>query len=213
MVVRQSYSPETAAVNPGNSVVTRQPFIQERVVCIEEIGDAAILTYRAAHEHFSLALKTLQQTFVVIRILFRIHDDFPDASQIQPLSSEVVYERVEGAWVGQHTPDFFFQCLRIRELSPLGQIQKPFIRNTAPQEERQSRGSFKIAQAVDAFTLLGISIHAQKEVRIDEESFKSELNPGIKASAILATLGEETRQRLDIVFRNRPPIGHPRDSR
>src|SRR5262245_10581663 len=107
--------------------MTRQPFIQERVVCIEEMGDAALLGYRAPHVHYRLAVKTLQQTFVVIRILFRSHDDFPDTSQIQPLSSEVVYERVESAWVGQHTPDFFFQCLRIRELSTLGQIQKPFI--------------------------------------------------------------------------------------
>src|SRR5262245_56457278 len=99
-MVCQSDSPDTAAVTSRNAVTASQPFIQERLVSTEQLHDAAILKCRAAHEQLSLALNTLQQTFIVIRILFGIHNDFRNASQIQPLSGEIVHERIKRAWVG-----------------------------------------------------------------------------------------------------------------
>ena len=42
IVIRQRHAPEAAAVDSGNSVVPRQPFVDERVVRVQQVGDAAV---------------------------------------------------------------------------------------------------------------------------------------------------------------------------
>ena len=87
----------------------RQPFVDERIVGVQQIGDAAILAQRAGHEHLGFLLERLQQALVIVGIAIRIDHHFLDAAQVQPLRGEIVHQRVGGARVGQHAPHFLFQ--------------------------------------------------------------------------------------------------------
>ena len=148
IVVRKRHAPEAAAVNSRNPVMPRQPFVDERVVRVQQIEHAAILAQRAGDEQLRLLLERLQQALVVVGIAVRIDHHFLDAPQIQPLGGEIVDQRVGGARVGQHAPHFLFEGRRIRELSALGQRQQAIVGDAAPQEERQARGQFQIAQPI-----------------------------------------------------------------
>ena len=62
--IRERHAPEPAAVNAGNPVVPRQPFVDERVVRSQKIDDAAIFAQRAGDEQLGLLLEGLEQAFV-----------------------------------------------------------------------------------------------------------------------------------------------------
>src|SRR5207245_1864112 len=117
IVVRQRYAPETAAVNSGNLIMPREPFVDKRIVRVQKIGHAPILADGAGDEQFSFALKSLQQTLVVIRITLRIDDGLLDTPQIQPLPRKGRYERINSARIREHPSRFSFESLRVAELS------------------------------------------------------------------------------------------------
>ena len=50
IVIRKRDATEAAAVDAGNAVMPRQPFVDERVVGVQEIHDAAILADRARRQ-------------------------------------------------------------------------------------------------------------------------------------------------------------------
>ncbi len=142
IVVGQRDPPETAAVDPGNAVVPRQPFVDERVVGVQEIDDAAILADGAADKQLGFPLEGLQQAEVVVR------DSAPDRRRLlRPGADSTTGRRnrrraprwragrpASAAPPARESPD--------RQLSALGQRQQPFVGNAAPQEERQPRGDF-----------------------------------------------------------------------
>ena len=155
-------------------------------------------------------------------------DHLADAAQVQPLRGEIVDERAGGAGVGQHAPHLLFENRRTGELSALGEVEQALVGNAAPQEERQARRDFQIAQALrqaearlGAPKLAGRSdcerrlgpMDAQQEVGIDEHAFERELNAGVEAPAVAPAAVEELEQRLDVGVRHRTAIGEPRDPR
>ena len=75
---------------------------------------------------------------------------FVDAAQIQPLRGEIVHERLGRARIGQHPPHLLFEDRRLGELPALGQVEQALVGNAAPQEKRQARGDFEVAQAIAA---------------------------------------------------------------
>ena len=131
---------------PGNAVVPRQTFVDERVVGVQQIDDAAVLADGARDEQLGFALEGLQQAQVVVRIEIRIDDYLVDAPQIQPLRREIVDQRVGRARVGQHPAHFLLEHRTDRKLSALRQPEQPIVRDAAPQEERQPRSQVEIAE-------------------------------------------------------------------
>ena len=107
----------------------------------------------------------------------------------------------------------FSSVARIGELPALGQRQQAIVGDAAPQEKRQARGEFQIAEAIGAGRApRRIAMDAQQKVRIHQHPFERELNPAVEASAILPAVIEELEQRLHVRFRHRPAIrqpGHP----
>ena len=147
--IGERHAPEATAVDSRNSVVPRQPFVDERVVGVEQLDDAAIFPECARDEELGLALEGLQQALVVGRIPIGIDDDLAHPAQVQPLRRESVNERAVGTRIRQHPAHFALENRRARELVALGQVEQALIGDAAPQEERQARGDFKIAQAID----------------------------------------------------------------
>ncbi len=125
----------------------REPFVDKRIVGAQEIDDAAILADRAADEQLRFTLEGLQQAEVVVGIPILIDDHFLDAAQIQPLRGEIVDERIARARIAQHPPHLTRERRRIRQLPALRQREQPIIRDTAPDEEREARRNFDVAQS------------------------------------------------------------------
>ena len=92
--VGQRHAPEPAAVDAGDPVVARKPLVDERVVGVQQLEDAAILAQRAGDKQLGFALERRPSASVVVRIALRIDDDLVDATQVQPLRGEIVDQRL-----------------------------------------------------------------------------------------------------------------------
>ena len=128
---------------------------------------------------------------------------------MEPLRREVAHQRF-AARIGQHAPHLAAEDGRIRQRSALGRVEQLFIGDAAPQEERQARRELQVAERVHLSRRSAgrVLLHAQEEVRIDEQSFQRELDAGVEAALRLRpSVPEELEQRLDVPIRRRPAIG------
>ena len=80
---------ESAPVHVGNSIVFRQPFIEERVVRPDQIEHAAILAQHAVEEEFGFLPEGLPQVVIEVAINRVVRSDGIDIAQPQPLSGEI----------------------------------------------------------------------------------------------------------------------------
>ena len=147
-----------------------------------------------------------------------MHDHFRDAPQVQPLRREVVHERGGRARIGEHAAHLLFEDRRLGELAALGEIEQPLVGNAAPEEERQPRCQLDVAQTAGRCrrrTCIGrrIVLNAQQEIRVDQDPLERELNARIEAAAVAAAALEELQDRVEVGFRDRPPVGQPRHPR
>ena len=124
------------AVDIGNLIVPREPFVEERVVRRQQLQHAAVLLQLAPDEQVGLLLHGLTQVLVEVRELVDIGDDACQLSELQPLIGKVIDERPRAS-VADHPPHLPIQDGRIFELSPNGKIEKLVVRNAAPQKERE----------------------------------------------------------------------------
>ena len=167
-----------------------QPFVDVRVVGVEQRRHAAVLRQCAGHEPDHLFPERVEQAFVVVGVADRIHDDIAQAPQIEPLRREVLGDRRAGARVGQHPSHLLFQNVRIVEASLHGQLQQRLVGQAAPEKERQARRKLQIAQPIRfpvRITAVGIAVDPQQEFGVDEDSLNGELNARFKAASLGAT--------------------------
>ena len=98
----------------------------------------------------------------------------------------------------------------IRQLAARGDAEQLLVGDAAPQEERQARGQLDVAQRVHLSRRRAgrVLLHAEEEIRIDEQPFERELDAGVEAAPRLRPpVPEELEQRLDVPIRRRPAIG------
>jgi hypothetical protein len=143
--VRQRHPPEMAAVDMGNAVMPRQTLVQEGVVGVEQIEQAAVVADDAAEQHLRFALERRAQ--VVVEVpgfgLKRV-----EVAQEQPLSGEVLDQGV-GLRIRDHPAHLLLEHGRI--LQPAGdrEIQQFVVGDAAPEEEREPRRQREIADRID----------------------------------------------------------------
>src|SRR5262249_10268136 len=97
---------------------------------------------------------------------------------------------------------------RIVELATFGRLQQLLVGQTAPEEERHTRGQFEIADAINAVWCDRgrILFDAEQEARIREHSFQCELDASVETS-LPTTRFEELEQRLQLGLGCRPAVG------
>ena len=83
------HAAEPAAVDVGNAVVPRQPFVDEGVVGAQQIQDAAVLAQDALEQQLGLAPERLAQVVVEVRELVGVGQHAAHVAQVQPLAGEV----------------------------------------------------------------------------------------------------------------------------
>ena len=143
IVVRQRDSPEAAAVNSRNAVVPRQPFVDERVVRVQQIDDAAILANAccrrtapfpagmpAADSGRSWDTRSGSTTTSSTRRRFS-HCAAKSSTSASVARGSASIRRTSFSSVGG-----FVSCPRSAS------VEQALVGDAAPQEERQARGHF-----------------------------------------------------------------------
>src|SRR5262249_40199311 len=160
------------------SVMPGKPVVNEGVVSVQDVDDAAVLAHDALKEQSRLAVERQAQVAVEIR---RLRLGAIQLAKVEPFRCEILDERFRFR-LCQHASGLCFKHSRMRKLSCDGQVQQRVIRNTAPQEEGQPRRDFEIAQSIRC-ALRQIRwnvLHAKNELRVDEYPRKRALDAAIK---------------------------------
>ena len=163
--------------------MARQPFVQERVIGVEEVKDAAILAKNAADKKFCLALHGLAEVIVEIGKGAGIRRDGAQVTQEEPLIGETGHKRLR-ARIGEHAlylPFEFGGCAEIGS-------QKFVIGNARPQKKREPRGQFNIADAINRTRgkARGLGLDAEKKLRIGKNQTQGTLDAGFEIPLVAA---------------------------
>src|SRR5690606_17045747 len=126
----------------------REALVDERVVGGNQIDDAAVVAQLALEKQRRLLEKRRAQVFVELRKDVGVREMTGCLPDAEPLAAETLHQSAR-AGIAQHACDLLLQDLGIRELLANRQTSQLVVRNTAPQEKRQSRREIEIAQSVD----------------------------------------------------------------
>ena len=138
-VIGQRDPPEVTSVDTWYPVVSCEPFVDEGVIRVHQIEDAAVFLNDALKEEQRFLAERAAQIVVEVDELRRQRRHVAEVPEIQPLPCEVRRER-RRLGIGQHAPDLRAQHTRFAEFGTARDLQQLVVRNPAPQEERQTRG-------------------------------------------------------------------------
>src|SRR4030095_1174942 len=93
-VRRQGHTLEARALHTGDAIVPGEALVQERVIGVEQVSDWTILANEAAKEQVHFLLERLAQVVVEMEKRFGTRLMCPNVADVQPLSREVVDERL-----------------------------------------------------------------------------------------------------------------------
>src|SRR5689334_20215121 len=102
--------------------MTGQTFVEKRVVCTEQIKNAAVLVEHALEEKIRFLRESGAQVFVEIGKRCRVRQYRVDVPEIQPLAYKIRHERI-GTRIRQHAFYLLRQDCGIFQLASLRRAQ------------------------------------------------------------------------------------------
>ena len=215
--VGQRDAAEAAAVDARESVVPRQPLVDERVVGAQQIRARCDPRAACCATNSSVScLKASSRLSSKSRIEIRMDDHFVDAPQVQPLRGEVVDERVGGARIGQHPPHLLLEHRRLGQLAALGQVEQALVGNAAPQEERQPRGDLESLRRYAEADAVRPADRDERAAGSPDRPACARARTGCRRRSCRRRAGRRRRTSSSVSHvggRHRPAIGEPRDPR
>src|SRR5688572_10815348 len=130
-LVFQRNTPEAAAAEVGDAVMACESFIDESVVSVDQIENAAILANDCFEEQFRLAPKRVAQVAVDV---LRAGRHVVELTQQHPLAREAVHERA-CPLIGQHSPGLPLQLDGVVKPAGCRDFEKLGIRDAAPEKK------------------------------------------------------------------------------
>ena len=215
-IVVQSDAAELASVNPGDSVMPRQPFVEERIVRRQKIQHAAILVEDALEEQLGLALECLAEVVVEIREIVRVGQDVAHI----PQAAATGRRNWSPARATSGRATCAAACCRSTagscSLPALASAEQLVVRNAAPQKEGQTRSQIQIVDSIDGSgSRIGrIFLGAQNELRTGENTLQRQFDPGIETAVAPAGLVEAQNPRKIRIAHGLPirPAGQRREN-
>ena len=185
----------------------RQAFIQEGIVRFDKRTHAAILAQHAVKEQFRFLAKSLPQVVVKIPKQIAARIDRFHIAQPQPLPREIG-RQVHRTSVRQHPSRLLLQLARLAQLAPNRHLQQFIIGDTTPQEERQARRQFQIADPINPTrrNFLWVALHPEQKLRVGEYRSQRHRNAGVEI-AVRTTSLVEGQRRFHFLLRHRSSIG------
>src|SRR4029079_5978561 len=161
-----------------------ETLVDEGVVGRQQVEDVAVLAHDAVEEELRFALKRFAQRVVEVGELVMVRRDRLEVAQVQPLPGKVADERVRAA-IGDHALHLALEYGGLTELPPCGEIEELFVRNAAPQKERQPGRELDIADPMDrAGSDAAVFLNAKDERRAGENPTQCQLNPGVERALL-----------------------------
>jgi hypothetical protein len=109
-------------------------FIDEGVIRIQQVDDAAVLAHDALKEKLRLAPEGLPQVVIPVGKLFPVGDSALQVAQEEPLAGEISDQGL-GPRVRQHPPHLLLEHRRVLQFPLRGGVQELVVRDAAPQEK------------------------------------------------------------------------------
>ena len=133
---------------------------------------------------------------------------------MQPLPGEILDQRVR-LRVGQHPPGLLREHGRRLQRALRRHPQELVVGNAAPEEERQARRQFEVAEPVDAAhrDVRGIAFHPEDEFRTGQNAAQREIDAAVERARFLAAARVEVQQDLHVVIGQIAAVGATRERR
>jgi hypothetical protein len=151
----------------------RQYAVDEGKWSVDEIQDTAVFLYHCLHKESGLFAHVVEQLIIYGREARRIGLRTSEVSKLQPLRREIVDE-VGSFRIGHHAPRLLRQHIRPSQLSLVREPRQLLIRHAGPQEVRQPRRQFVIADGMSAGCRLGVALQVEQKIGRDENRLERE---------------------------------------
>ena len=211
------HAPEVAPLHVGNAVVPREPVVDEGVVGVEQVEDAAVLPHDALEEQLRLAAERLPQPVVEVGEEHLRRPRRLQVAELQPLPDEVVGQGA-GAVVGEHPAHLPPQLPGVGHAARRRRVQQLVVGHAAPEEEREARRQLEVADAVVAARrgrdVRRFGLDPEQELGAHQQLLERALDAGLEAAA-LAPRRVGDAQNLEVVVVDRPsprPPGQRREN-
>src|SRR5260370_38519149 len=121
----------------------------------------------------------------------RIGDLVLQVPQVQPLPGEVGHQPL-ALGVGEHAPHLSLERGAVVEATLARGVKQLVVGNRTPEEERETRGEFRSAQAIwrACWNPWGIALHSPDEDRTREQALQRELDASLEVPLLAAAVVE-----------------------
>ena len=179
-----------------NAVVLRQPLVDEGVVRIEELEQAAVLPHDRPEELLGLPAHRSSQVVVEPGESASIGRGLLEPAQLKPLAGEV-FDKCPRLVVLEHA-DGLRHDLRIgRQFAPGRGTKEPVVGHAAPEEGGESRGHLKVVERAD-LPSRRLLLNAKQERGRHQDRRDRGLHRPLDRLPVLAGRLIDPRERLDL---------------
>ena len=208
---------EVASLHVGNAVVPRESIVDERVVGVEQVEDAAVLAHDALEEQLRLAAERLPQPVVEVGEEHLRRPRRLQVPELQPLADEVVGQG-PGAVVGQHPAHLPPELSGVGQRAARRRVEQLVVGHAAPEEERQPRRQLEVGDAVVAAGrgrgVRRIGLDPEQELGAHQQLLQRALDAGLEAAGLAPRrVGDAQDPEVGVVDRPAPrPPGQGREN-
>ena len=183
--------------------MTRDAFVDERIIRGQQVEDAAIFTHQAVEEHLGFGDERITERAIEIRIRDCIRQHAFDVAEPQPLPRKALRERFRSR-IGQHPGDLFLVDTGRAQSIGRRQRREFGIGRRSPDEIRQPRRQLRVAQAIRRPRTQrgGGALETEQELRARQDRLERAADRILEIT-FLAAVGVELHQRREVALADR----------
>ena len=211
LVTGELNPPEVSALDTGMPVMTGQSLVEESVVGVQKIDQAAVILQYRTEEELRFATHGLSQRFVKVGKPVRVGLSALQIPQLQPLPGKIFHQGL-GPGIPEHPLNLLSQDSRIVEFGSLGQAEQLVVGQAAPEEVGKTRGELIGPQGVGRACRVGLRIEfkSEEEMGRHQDSLQSHLDSAFQGLPLPLSRDCQPPQSVDLLLGRRPAVGSQR---
>jgi len=185
--------------------VLREIGVRVGVIGVEQIGDRPVGGAERVEEYPHLVAHCLPQFRRERGEEFSTRPRFGELLELQPLFGERIGERFR-LRLFEHPQHLSVEHRGLAQFALISQSEQFRVRHARPQEIRQARREFVVADAVRALFLRAVALDAEQEVRRHQHRFEYRFQRVLELRPVFGSLVEQCKQSLDGLRFNWPAV-------